>query len=83
MNKAGFFKCHALRIELAQELALYDEALNLYRTQIWHLADEKFSQLQRLYPERYLYKMYVKRIAYFAEHSPGASWDGSFTFITK
>ena len=45
MNKAGFFKCHALRIKLAQELALYDEALNLYRTQIWHLADEKFSQL--------------------------------------
>ena len=83
MNKVGFLKRHVLRIGLTQELALYDEALNLYRAQSWHLADEKFSQLQRLYPERYLYKMYAKRIAYFDEHSPGASWDGSFTFITK
>jgi hypothetical protein len=59
MNKVGFLKRHVLRIGLTQELALYIEALNLYRAQNWHLADEKFSQLQRLYPDRYLYKMYA------------------------
>lgn len=70
-------------VKLVEEIALYDEALKLYRAQNWQLANEKFVQLQRLYPERYLYKMYAKRIAYFVEHSPGPNWDGAFTFLTK
>jgi len=65
------------------ELALYEAALHLYRQQNWQLADQKFVELQRLYPERYLYKMYTKRIAYFVEHSPGTDWDGAFTFVLK
>ena len=65
------------------ELALYEAALLLYRQQSWQLADQKFAELQNLYPERYLYKMYTKRIAYFVEHSPGTDWDGAFTFVTK
>lgn len=66
-----------------EELADYSEALNLYRAQNWDLAEEKFGELQRNYPERYLYALYGKRIAYYRDHPPGEHWDGSFTFTTK
>lgn len=65
------------------ELALYCEALTLYREQHWDSAAAKFDELHKLYPERYLYEMYIKRIAYFRENPPGNGWDGAFTFKTK
>ena len=69
--------------EIMEELALYGEALALYRAQQWSSAEEKFSILKQRYPERYLYDLYTKRIAYFREYPPGAGWDGAFTFKTK
>lgn len=66
-----------------QELALYDAALASYRAQNWSLAQEKFAQLQRHHPERYLYDMYAKRIAHFSTFAPDAAWDGAFVFVTK
>ncbi|MEZ0246926.1 MAG: CHASE2 domain-containing protein [Methylophilaceae bacterium] len=69
--------------QIMEELALYGEALALYRAQQWSSAEEKFSILKQRYPERYLYDLYTKRIAYFREYPPGAGWDGAFTFKTK
>jgi len=68
---------------LLAEIALHDAALLVYRAQDWPLAAEKFRQLQGLDPQRYLYEMYGKRIAYFQDHPPDADWDGAFTFTTK
>jgi adenylate cyclase len=66
-----------------EEQLIYDMALRAYREQKWQLADEKFAELHRLYPDRWLYQMYAKRIAYLLTHLPDASWDGVFTFTTK
>jgi adenylate cyclase len=68
---------------MMEELALYCDALTVYRAQNWSSAEEKFTALQRDYPERYLYALYKKRIAYFRDHPPGFGWDGAFTFTTK
>jgi len=65
------------------ELKLYRETIKLYRAQNWDLAEMQFINLQKLSPERYLYKMYAERVAYFRENPPGADWDGVFTFKTK
>ncbi len=43
----------------------------------------QFINLQQMYPERHLYRMYLERIAYFRQNPPGADWDGVFTFQTK
>jgi adenylate cyclase len=66
-----------------EELTLYEEALQLYRTQNWKLSQEKFIRLKICNPERDLYDLYIKRIAYFEENKPASDWDGSFTFLTK
>ncbi len=68
---------------LLDELALYDEALRLYREQDWQKAGERFASLQSTYPERYLFEVYAKRITYLRESPPGPDWDGAFTFTTK
>ena len=64
-------------------LARYDEALKFYRNQSWDQAETEFDHLQKLEPERYLYEMYLKRIAYFRQSSPEPDWDGVFNFETK
>ncbi|HEY3325769.1 MAG TPA: adenylate/guanylate cyclase domain-containing protein [Novimethylophilus sp.] len=66
-----------------KELALYREALKLYRAQNWDLAELQFLSLQKAYPGRYLYEVYIERIAYFRANPPGNDWDGAFTFKTK
>jgi len=69
--------------DLLEVLALHDAALRAYRAQDWLLAGEKFTALQALDPQRDLYELYAKRIAYFQAHPPAADWDGTFTFTTK
>ena len=64
-------------------LKLYREALKLYRSQSWDLAEIQLINLQKLEPQRYVYEMYIKRIAYFRANSPGSDWDGVFNFETK
>jgi len=65
------------------ELTLYREALRQFRTQNWDLAEMQFINLQKMVPERYLYSVYLERIAYYRDEPPGADWDGAFTFKTK
>ena len=62
---------------------LYREALQLYRAQNWDIAELQFINLQKQYPGRYLYQMYVERINYFRQYPPGYCWDGVFTYETK
>jgi adenylate cyclase len=73
-------QCSATDME---ELNLYGAALRLYREQNWLLAEEKFVDLQRRFPDQPLYRLYARRSEFFREHSPGADWDGTFVFNTK
>ncbi|HEU4708027.1 MAG TPA: adenylate/guanylate cyclase domain-containing protein, partial [Methylophilaceae bacterium] len=68
---------------LLDELSRYEEALASYRAQNWVQAEQKFNELQNQYPQRYLYRMYLERIAYFRKNPPAAEWDGVFTYETK
>jgi adenylate cyclase len=72
-----------LDAETEKELAIYGEALKLYRAQHWDLAEMQFINLRSQHPGRYLYEVYIERIAYFRDHPPGEDWDGAFTFKTK
>ena len=69
--------------ETKDELKLYREAIRLYRSQNWDLAELQFINLQKLNPQRYLYEMYAKRIAYFRLNPPGKGWDGVYTYESK
>lgn len=66
-----------------EELALYLEALKLYRSQQWDRAREALAQLHQLTPTRMLYTLYLERIAQFEQQPPPADWDGTYTFLTK
>ena len=41
------------------------------------------TNLQNQEPQRNVYEMYIKRIAYFRQNSPEANWDGVFNYETK
>ena len=65
------------------ELALWHQALKLYRAQQWDMAELQLINLQRMHPTVPLYTAFVGRIAYFRKNPPGAAWDGTWTFDTK
>ncbi len=65
------------------ELAVYGQAVKLYRSQNWDMAELQFLNLQRLSPQRSLYKVYAERVAFFRQNPPDVNWDGVFTFKTK
>ncbi len=66
-------------------LALFENALNAYRTQAWDSAQTQFEHLLTHYPDtgEVLYPLYLERIAHLRDNPPGAQWDGSFTFTKK
>ena len=66
-----------------EEIKLFHQALKLYRKQDWDQVELQFYNLQRMFPECMLYKVYAERIAYFRGNPPGADWDGVFVFQTK
>jgi adenylate cyclase len=68
---------------IKDELKFYREALKLYRAQNWDLAELQFLNLQKQYPTRYLYDVYLKRVTFFRENPPATNWDGVFNFETK
>jgi adenylate cyclase len=69
--------------KVRDELALYREALKLYRTQKWELAELQFVNLGKRAPKRVLYKLYVERISHFRRHPPPPDWDGVYTHLQK
>ena len=66
-----------------ERLKLYHEALKLYRSQNWDLAEKQLINLQKQEPQRYVYEMYIKRIGYFKQNPPEVNWDGVFNYETK
>jgi len=83
----GIFEPIGLREQVSrsefEELVEYESALDHYRCQHWKEASSLFSALHQQHPARPLYKIYLERIQYFMEHSPGDTWDGVYTFTTK
>ena len=69
--------------QLRDELKFYREALKLYRAQNWELAELQFVNLQKRWPKRGLYKLFIERIKHFRTNPPPADWDGVFTHLEK
>jgi adenylate cyclase len=65
------------------QIAQWDAALALVRSQQWDAAESALLALRQQTPERGLYALYLERIAYFRAHPPGEAWDGVTTFETK
>ncbi len=65
------------------ELALYREALKLYREQQWDMAEMQFINLQEMSTSPMLYKIYAERIVQYRANPPGEDWDGVFTHTSK
>ncbi len=65
------------------ELTEHAKSLAHYRSQNWNQATEGFASLQNRFPNRKLYAIYAKRIAYFEHNPPPPDWDGTYTFTTK
>ncbi|MCP4041024.1 MAG: adenylate/guanylate cyclase domain-containing protein [Gammaproteobacteria bacterium] len=68
---------------ILDELALYKQAVKLYRSQNWDMAELQFLNLQQKSPSLLLYKVYAERVANYRQNPPGANWDGVYTFKTK
>jgi adenylate cyclase len=68
---------------LRAAFAKWHEALELVRTQQWDAAENILRQLLEDYPDDGLYKLYMKRIAWYRDNPPGPDWDGVTTFQTK
>jgi adenylate cyclase len=69
--------------ETLDELRIWSRALQSYRAQKWDDADTDLGNLQRLAPERGLYKLYAERVAAFRNNPPSAGWDGVTAFDEK
>jgi adenylate cyclase len=65
------------------EAELFAEALQLYRTQEWDMAEQRLLELKKLQPQSVLYEVFLERVPVLRENSPGPGWDGVFTFHTK
>ena len=68
---------------VTEELSTYRKALANFRVQAWDKAELDFFNLQRNYPDRYLYQVYLERITVYRNESPGDDWDGVFTHTSK
>ncbi len=71
-----------LRSDQREELGRYETALGFYRVQNWDQAERGFRYLADTY-SRYLYTLYLERVAYFRVNPPPADWDGVFTYTSK
>jgi len=70
-------------LDVMAEIAHYEQALEHYRQQRWGVAKEKFSRLSEEYPNRFLYSLYMERIAHFMKYPPADNWDCVYTFTSK
>ncbi|MEX2480708.1 MAG: adenylate/guanylate cyclase domain-containing protein [Gammaproteobacteria bacterium] len=66
-----------------KELKLFTEAMRLYRTQQWDMAELNLVNLQRSSRSPDLYRMYVERIQHFRRAAPPSDWDGVFDHMSK
>ncbi len=68
---------------VTQELSAYRRALASFRAQDWDKAELDFFNLNRADPDRYLYQVYLNRIAIYRNEPPPANWDGVFVHKNK
>ncbi|MEO7644686.1 MAG: adenylate/guanylate cyclase domain-containing protein [Burkholderiaceae bacterium] len=66
--------------DLANELALWNHALQAYRAQAWERCGEYLQQLIGINSKNALYSFYARRIALLRLHPPGPAWDGTSDF---
>ncbi len=69
--------------EVLNELELYEETIKHYLNKEWETAEKQFLNLQKVYGERKLYKLFLTRLKYFHSNPPPPDWDGVFTFTSK
>ena len=69
--------------EVISELTAYKQALRNFRAQSLDKAEVDFFNLNRDYPDRFLYQVYLDRIAFYRKEPPGDDWDGVFTHTSK
>ena len=69
-----------ISIELRNELALYKQALKLYRSKNWDLSEIQFLNLQVMQPSSALYEVYITRIKQYRRVPPSFNWDGVFNY---
>jgi adenylate cyclase len=83
----GIYQPLALRSDVSREeldeLNIYQQALDTYRTQKWDDAERLFNELKQKYGTREVYNIYLERLGFFRKNPPGVDWDGVFTFTTK
>jgi adenylate cyclase len=68
---------------VTSELTSYKQALRGFRSQNWDKAEIDFFNLNRSYPDRFLYQVYLDRITDYRKKPPGDDWDGAFMHTTK
>jgi adenylate cyclase len=66
-----------------EELRSFDEVLALYRAMSWNAAERQLLGLQKNFPDKYIYKLYLERIHYLRHTPPPSDWDGVFKFTKK
>ena len=69
--------------ELLDEVGKLEQGLESYYKQDWPNAVDLFTQLNKAYPDRIIYSMYLDRIAELSEKHQGIDWDGVFTHTSK
>ncbi|OGT31686.1 MAG: guanylate cyclase [Gammaproteobacteria bacterium RBG_16_51_14] len=65
------------------EIKLYKLALKYYLDQNWDMAELQLLNLQKQFPARKLYQVYVERAQEFRVNPPAAHWDGVYTHTSK
>jgi adenylate cyclase len=67
---------------MLDEIKLWNQALRFYRAQDWDKAELQLINLQKI-AQRYLYQVFLERIAAYRADPPEASWKGVHKFDTK
>ena len=68
---------------VTSELSSYKQALKYFHQQNWDKAELDFFNLNRANPDRFLYQVYLERVAHYRKEPPGENWDGVFTHTSK
>jgi adenylate cyclase len=65
------------------ELKLWNQVLRRYRARDWDMAELQLINLEKVAPDRGLYRLFLERIAHLRKNPPEDGWDGSWKFETK